>query len=212
MVCLTVTSSIPSFLLKLWRIGCLALSGVLQERTRRGQFPDGEQSRCSVCARCKKTAGKKKAHTVGTKVRESSCESGEGVRLPRERGRPLGKSGKLPGKSGELPGSLGNFRGTSASLLSFSQWENFRGCRRKASGEVRGTSGEARGSLTPSPTTRQIRLQQNYSGSGKMFSFQCLLAALSLVREGGESFKKGMRAGAAAQRWVSPAESESVAP
>ena len=36
--------------------------------------------------------------------RESFCESGEGVRLPRERGWP-------PGKSGNFRGSLGNFRG-----------------------------------------------------------------------------------------------------
>ena len=39
-------------------------------------------------------------------IRESFCESGEGVRLPRERGRPPGKSGKLPGESGKVPGTL----------------------------------------------------------------------------------------------------------
>ena len=40
-------------------------------------------------------------------VRESFCESGEGVRLPRERGRPPRKSGELPRKSGELPAKSG---------------------------------------------------------------------------------------------------------
>ena len=40
-------------------------------------------------------------------LRESFCESGEGVRLPRERVDLRGSPGKLPGKSGELPGKSG---------------------------------------------------------------------------------------------------------
>ena len=65
-------------------------------------------------------------------LRESSCESGEGVRLPRERA--------------DLRGSLGNFRGTP---------ENFRGCLGKLPGNLwiavnfhtERTSGEVTGEL-----------------------------------------------------------------
>ena len=77
-------------------------------------------------------------------VRESFCESGEGVRLPRERGRPPGKSGNFWGSLGNFQGSLGNFRGTSGLLLSSTVRElpgkspkNFRG----SSGNFRGTPG-----------------------------------------------------------------------
>ena len=44
-------------------------------------------------------------------IRESFCESGEGVRLPRERGWPPGKFGELPGKFGELLGKFGKLPG-----------------------------------------------------------------------------------------------------
>ena len=44
--------------------------------------------------------------------RESFCESGEGVRLPRERADLRGSPGNFRGSSGNFRGSLGNFRGT----------------------------------------------------------------------------------------------------
>ena len=81
------------------------------------------------------------------KIRESLCESGEGVRLPRERRWP-------PGKSRNFRGSLGNFRGSSGLLLS-STVRELPGKSPKTSGkfgELLGKSGdfpEARGSLTP---------------------------------------------------------------
>ena len=79
-----------------------------------------------------------------TKLRESFCESGEGVRLPRERADLRGS----PGTSGEVRGTSGEVRETSGEPLDcceVPQWENFRGSGRKTSGEVRGTSGEVRG-------------------------------------------------------------------
>ena len=79
------------------------------------------------------------------RIRERFCESGEGVRLPRERGRPPGKSGET---SGEVRGTSGEVWETSGEPLDnckVPQWENFRGSRRKTSGEVWGTSGEVRG-------------------------------------------------------------------
>ena len=72
----------------------------------------------------------------GTNFRESFCESGEGVRLPRERGRPPGKS------PGNLRGSLGNFRGTSGLLLS----STVRELPGKSPKNLRGSPGNFRGS------------------------------------------------------------------
>ena len=45
-------------------------------------------------------------------IRESFCESGEGVRLPRERADLQGCPGNFRGSPGNFRGSLGNFRGT----------------------------------------------------------------------------------------------------
>ena len=77
-------------------------------------------------------------------LRERFCESGEGVRLPRERGWPPGKSGNFRGSLGNFRGSLGNFRGTSGLLLSSTVREppgkspkNFRG----SLGNFRGSPG-----------------------------------------------------------------------
>ena len=85
--------------------------------------------------------------------RESLCESGEGARLPRERG---GSPGNFRGSPGNFRGRLGNFQGTSGLLLSSTVRElpgkspkNFQG----SSGNFQGSPGnfpEARGSLTPS--------------------------------------------------------------
>ena len=83
-------------------------------------------------------------HTPLIKVRESFCESGEGVRLPGEtfKGADLwGSPGNLRGSSWNFRGSLGNFRGTPGLLLSSTvrelpgkspknfrgSWGNFRG-------------------------------------------------------------------------------------
>ena len=59
-------------------------------------------------------------------VRESFCESGEGVRLPREGGWPRGSSGNFRGSPANFRGSpanfrgsLGNFRGTPGLLGGF---------------------------------------------------------------------------------------------
>ena len=100
------------------------------------------------------------------KFRESFCESEEGVRLPRERGRPPGKCGELPGKSGELPGKSGKLPGNLWIAVKFHSERTSGEVAEKLpgkSGELLGKSGdypEARGSLTPLPTTRQIRLQK----------------------------------------------------
>ena len=87
--------------------------------------------------------------------RESFCESEEGVRLPRETADP-----------GEVPsGEVWETSGEPLDCYSVPQRENFRGSRRKTSGEVRGTSGEVRGLSRSSgepdslPATRQICLQ-----------------------------------------------------
>ena len=48
----------------------------------------------------------------GGGFRESFCESGEGVRLPRERADLRGSPGNFRGSAGNFRGSLGNFRGT----------------------------------------------------------------------------------------------------
>ena len=66
-------------------------------------------------------------------LRESFCESGEGVRLPRERadlrGSPgtSGKFGELPGKFGELPGNLRIAVKFHSERTSGEVAENFRG-------------------------------------------------------------------------------------
>ena len=92
---------------------------------------------------------------VTPKLRESFCESGEGVRLPRERGWPPGKFGELPGKFGELPGKFGKLPGNPGIAVKFhiertsgEVAENFRGSRRELPGKS-GDFPEARGSLTP---------------------------------------------------------------
>ena len=90
-------------------------------------------------------------------IRESFCESEEGVRLPRE-------TADLRGSPGNFRGSLGNFRGTSGLLFS-STVRELPGKSPKTSGEVRGTSGKVRGLSRSSgepdslPVTRQICLQ-----------------------------------------------------
>ena len=55
---------------------------------------------------------------MALKLRESFCESGEGVRLPREGADLQGSPGNFRGSPGNFRGSLGNFRGTSGLLLS----------------------------------------------------------------------------------------------
>ena len=79
--------------------------------------------------RCKK--GTRVRHSGQNRVRirsgwegsvappESFCESGKGVRLPKERGWPPGKSGDLRGSLGNFRGGLGNFRGTAGLLSEF---------------------------------------------------------------------------------------------
>ena len=86
-----------------------------------------------------------------TTVRESFCESEEGVRLPTETADLRGSPGNLQGSPGNFRGSLGNFRGTSGLLFS-STVKELPGKSTKTSGEIRGTSGEVRGrgSLTSS--------------------------------------------------------------
>ena len=82
-------------------------------------------------------------------LRESFCESGEGVRPPRERGWPPGKSRNFRGSLGNFRGSSGNFRGTLGFLLS----STVRELPGKSPKNFRGSFGdfpEARGSLTPS--------------------------------------------------------------
>ena len=77
-------------------------------------------------------------------VRESFFESGEGVRLPRDRADLWGSPGNFRGSPGNFRGSLGNFRGTPGLLLSSSVRElpgkspqNFRG----SLGNFRGSPG-----------------------------------------------------------------------
>ena len=103
-------------------------------------------------------------------VRRSFCESRDGVRLPRDRGRPPAKFGELPGKSRELPGKSGKLPGKSRELpgksgkLPGNLWIAAKFHSEMTSGEVArkllGKFGEppgksrdfpeARGSLTPS--------------------------------------------------------------
>ena len=88
------------------------------------------------------------------------CESGEGVRLPREMGWPPGKFRNFRGGLGDFQGSLGNFRGTSGLPLNSTVRElpgkspkNFRGSS-GTSGEVRGLS-RSSGEPDSLPATRQ---------------------------------------------------------
>ena len=90
-------------------------------------------------------------------IRESFCESEEGVRLPRGKGWPPGKSGGTSGEVRETSGEVWETSGEPLGLLfSSTVIENFRWSRRKLPGkfgELPGKSGdfpEARGSLTPS--------------------------------------------------------------
>ena len=105
-------------------------------------------------------------------LRESFCESEEGVRLPRETANLRGSPGNFRGSPGNFRGSLGNFRGTSGLAFS-STVRELPGKSPKTSGEVRGTSGEVRGLSRSSrepdslPVTRQICLQI----SGNLLSF-----------------------------------------
>ena len=98
-------------------------------------------------------------------LRESFCESGEGVRLPRERADLRGSPGTSGEVGGTSRGSLGNFRGTSGLLLSSTVRELPGKSPKNFRGEVRGTSGEVRGLPRSSgqpdslPATRQICLQ-----------------------------------------------------
>ena len=70
-------------------------------------------------------------------LRESVCESGEGVGLPRERGKPPGKCRELPGKSGELPGNLWIAVKFHSERTPGKSPKNFRG----SSGNFRGSPG-----------------------------------------------------------------------
>ena len=77
-------------------------------------------------------------------LRESFCESGEGVRLPRDRADLRGSPGNFRGNLGNFRGSLGNLRGTLGLLLSSTVSElpgnspkNFRG----SLGNFRGSPG-----------------------------------------------------------------------
>ena len=78
-------------------------------------------------------------------IRESFCESGEGVRLPRERADLWGSAGNFWGSPGNFRGSLGNFRGKPWIAVKFHSERTSGEVRRKTSGEVWGTSGEVRG-------------------------------------------------------------------
>ena len=77
-----------------------------------------------------------------THVRESFCESEEGVRLPRETADLRGSPGNFPGSPGNFRGSLGNFRGTSGLLFS----STVRELPGKSPKNFRGSSGNFRGS------------------------------------------------------------------
>ena len=92
-----------------------------------------------------------------SEIRESLCESGEGVRLPRIRADFRGSPGNFRGSPGNFRGSLGNFRGTPGLLLSSTVRElpgksptNFRGSLGNFLPGKSGDFPEARGGLTPS--------------------------------------------------------------
>ena len=94
------------------------------------------------------------------RIRESFCESGEGV-------RPPGKSGKLPGKSGELPGKSGKLPGNPWTAIKFHSERTSGEVAEKLPGkfgELPGKSGdfpEARGSLTPSQRLAKLVSKRN---------------------------------------------------
>ena len=71
------------------------------------------------------------------------CESGESVRLLRERGWPLEKSGELPGKPGELLGKSGKLPGNRWIAVKFHSEKELPG---KSPKNFRGSSGNFRGS------------------------------------------------------------------
>ena len=99
-------------------------------------------------------------------LRESFCESGEGVRLPRERGWPPGKSGNFRGSLGNFRGSPANFRGTPGLLLN----STVRELPGKSPKSFRGSSGNFRGSRGTSqklggawlPSSDSPNLSPNY--------------------------------------------------
>ena len=111
------------------------------------------------------------------KIRESFCESGEGVRLPRERADLRPKSGKLPGKSGELPGKSGKLPGNPWIAVKFHSVRTSGEVAEKLPGkfgELPGKSGdfpEARGSLTPSQRLANLspRKCRRYKGAQDCF-------------------------------------------
>ena len=78
----------------------------------------------------------------GHSFRESFCESGEGVRLPRERADLWGSPGNFRGSPGNFRGSLGNFQGTPGLLLS----STVRELPGKSPKNFRGSLGNFRGS------------------------------------------------------------------
>ena len=89
----------------------------------------------------------------------------KGADLRGSLGNFRGSLGNFRGSLGNFRGSLGNFRGTSGLLLSSTVRElpgkspkNFRGSRRKTSGEVRGLP-RSSGEPDSLPATRQICLQ-----------------------------------------------------
>ena len=75
------------------------------------------------------------------------CESGEGVRLPRERGRPPGKSRELPGKFAEVAGK--------SRKLSGNLWIAIQFHSGRTSGEVAGKLPGKFGKFQGSPGTFQ---------------------------------------------------------
>ena len=137
----------------------------------RAQMARETPVRCGRVPNPRKTKRRKKGklpsnliHTKGKSlelgdarsIRESFCESEEGVRLPRERGWPPGKFGKLPGKSGELPGKSGKLPGNPWIAVKFHSERTSGEVAEKLPGkfgELLGKSRdfpEARGSLTSS--------------------------------------------------------------
>ena len=104
-----------------------------------------------------------------TIIRKSFCESGEGVRLPRERGCLWG-SPETSGKSGELPGKSGKLPGKPWIALKFHSERTSGEVAKKLPGkfgELPGKSGdlpEARGSLTPSQRLAKFVSKQRNGG------------------------------------------------
>ena len=119
---------------------------------------------------CKMGRGERKLEKLGPPFWDSKhpriltrgrfCESGEVVRLPRERADLRGSLGNFWGSPGNFRGSLGKFRGTSGLLLN----STVRELPENSPGNFRGTSGNFRGLSRSSgepdslPATRQICL------------------------------------------------------